>query len=507
MRVRPVGTTAALLELDDAGSVAAWHAAVLALAASGALPPPVDVVPGARTVLVDGVGHEVVARSLAAAPPPGRAAAVAGALVEVPVTYDGEDLPEVARLWGTTEQEVIARHTAAEFRVAFCGFAPGFPYLLGLDREVPRRSSPRTSVPAGSVALAGRYCGIYPTASPGGWQLLGRTGVRLFDADRDPPALLPPGTRVRFVDAPGQAPAADEKRPMQEPSERVLTVLRAGPLSTVQDHGRPGQAHVGVPRSGVLDPPAARLANRLVGNPEDEAVLETTLAGVALRASSATTVAVTGAGGPVAVDGRPAPWGVPVPLGAGAVLDVGAATSGVRAYVAVAGGFRVRPVLGSRSTDTLSGLGPPPLAAGDVLPVGEAGAPPPVLDFSLVRAAAEVVLRVTPGPRADWFGPAGVGALLGGRYTVSPSSNRIGARLAGRPVPREVQGELDSEGVVLGAVQVPPDGQPVVFLADHPTTGGYPVIAVVDPRDLPALAQARPGTPVLFSRTRSHEES
>lgn len=193
---------------------------------------------------------------------------------------------------------------------------------------------------------------------------------------------------------------------------------------------------------------------------------------------------------------------------AGGLLDVGAAHTGVRTYLAVAGGITADPVLGSRSADTLSGLGPAPLRTGDVLPVGDPHAPPAAVDFSVPRiprvprVPGEVVLRLHEGPRADWFGHPGMAALLAATYTLSPASNRVGARLSGPPVPRLPRlrnGELESEGMVLGAVQVPPDGQPVVFLADHPTTGGYPVIAVVDPADLPLLAQARPGAPVRFT--------
>lgn len=282
-------------------------------------------------------------------------------------------------------------------------------------------------------------------------------------------------------------------------TDRALSVVRAGALTTVQDRGRPGYAHLGVPRSGALDAPAAALANRLVGNPVEAAVLETTLDGCALRPRSAVTVAVVGAPCPVSVDGRPAPWGAPVRVPAGALLDVGAARAGVRAYVAVRGGVAVPPVLGSRSTDLLSGLGPLPLTEGAVLPLGLPGDTPARVDAApRPGPPAELVLRVTPGPRDDWFTGAALRTLATAGYRVSSASNRIGLRTEGPSLERAVSGELPSEGLVLGAVQVPPDGRPVVFLADHPTTGGYPVIAVVRSADLPAAAQAVPGTPVRF---------
>lgn len=292
----------------------------------------------------------------------------------------------------------------------------------------------------------------------------------------------------------------------------MIEVLRAGALTTVQDQGRPGWAHLGVPRSGALDPAALRLANRLVGNPEHAAGLEITLTGCELRFIRAVTVALTGAPVDVLVERRPsdAPpverqpverrpgdTGRPLSLPAGATLRIGPARAGVRSWLAVAGGIAVEPVLGSRATDTLSGLGPPPLRDGDRLPVGAPTGPPAPVDLTVAPAVpAGLRLALRPGPRQDWFTPAALDLLLRTAYAVSPASNRVGARLVGAALPRAVAGELPSEGLVLGAVQVPPDGQPLIFLADHPTTGGYPVIGVVD--DVTPLAQARPGTTVTF---------
>ncbi|MET9324567.1 biotin-dependent carboxyltransferase family protein [Streptomyces sp. NPDC003038] len=287
-----------------------------------------------------------------------------------------------------------------------------------------------------------------------------------------------------------------------------LVVVRAGALTTVQDLGRPGYAHLGVPRSGALDTAAYALANRLLGNPPGAAALETTLDGVGLRALAATTVAVTGAPCAVRVSGRPVAWGAPVRLPAGAELEVGRAESGLRGYVAVRGGLSVPPVLGSRSTDLLSGLGPPVLSDGMPLPVGPPGPDPAPgagagADIcALPGAPSELLLPLRLGPRADWFTPASLAGLWRSVFRVSPMSNRIGLRTeAGTPLIRGRAGELPSEGMVLGAVQVPPDGLPVVFLADHPVTGGYPVVGVVPAGPaLDAAAQARPGVPVRFVR-------
>jgi biotin-dependent carboxylase-like uncharacterized protein len=300
----------------------------------------------------------------------------------------------------------------------------------------------------------------------------------------------------------------------------ALLVRRPGPLTTVQDLGRPGWAHLGVPVCGALDQPALRLANRLVGNPDHAAGLEVTLGGCVFEVESPVTVALTGARAPFTVDGSPVAVGVAVQ--ARRTVEVGRATAGLRAYLGVGGGIAVPPVLGSRSTDTLSGLGPAPLRAGDRLPLAapsESAAPSgpaaPSESAAPSRPAAtsgpagpdlpaaappgsEVTLRVRFGPRQDWFTPKAVRAMLRCAYTMSPKSNRVGARLAGTALPRANAAELPSEGLVLGAVQVPADGQPLVFLADHPTTGGYPVIAVVDAADLPALAQCRPGGRITF---------
>ncbi|MFJ5140035.1 biotin-dependent carboxyltransferase family protein [Streptomyces sp. NPDC088707] len=292
-------------------------------------------------------------------------------------------------------------------------------------------------------------------------------------------------------------------------TDRAVVVVRAGALTTVQDLGRAGYAHLGVPRSGALDPAAVRRANRLVGNPETAAVLETTVDGCALRPRCAVTVAVGGAPCPVRVDGRPAAWGTAVRVPAGSVLDIGTATRGLRAYAAISGGIEVEPVLGSRSTDLLSGLGPPPVAEETVLPLGpDTGTATATAVRGSVDAPpwpgppAELVLRVRLGPRDDWFTPAALRTLVTRAYRVSSAGNRIGLRLDGPALERSLHGELASEGMVLGAVQVPPDGRPVVFLADHPTTGGYPVVGVVREADLGAVAQAVPGTPVRFAPVR-----
>jgi biotin-dependent carboxylase-like uncharacterized protein len=278
----------------------------------------------------------------------------------------------------------------------------------------------------------------------------------------------------------------------------TLTVLEAGASVLVQDRGRPGWAHLGVPRSGALDGPAAALAQRLVGNDEDAAGLEVLLGGLVLEADRACWVAVTGAPCEVLVDGRQREFAGPVRLEQGSVLRLGVPAHGLRSYVAVGGGIDVPAVLGSRSTDTLGHLGPAPVSVGDRIGIGRAAGRPAAVDTP--RPPAVGPLRITSGPRADRVQGDAVDRLCRTAYVVSPSSDRIGLRLQGEPLPLRTSAELPSEGMVLGAVQVPPDGMPVVFLADHPTTGGYPVVAVVDERDLWQCAQLRPGEPVRFGR-------
>ncbi len=284
-------------------------------------------------------------------------------------------------------------------------------------------------------------------------------------------------------------------------AETTWQVVDAAGLVTVQDRGRPGLAHLGVPRAGWLDHTAATLANRLVGNAEDEALLEV-LGGLRLRHRGAGRwAAVTGARCRVLVDGVACDHGHPVWVPPGAELLLGPALDGVRSYLAVAGGVDVPAVLGSRSTDTLAWVGPPRVVADSTLPLGSRYGAPAAADVAVPERRGP--LRITPGPRSDWFADSAVEQLCAGEYLVTPDSNRVGLRLDGAALTRVRQDELPSEGIVLGAVQVPPDGMPVVFLADHPSTGGYPVIAVVDLTDLGRCAQLRPGDPVRFAPLRN----
>jgi biotin-dependent carboxylase-like uncharacterized protein len=279
-------------------------------------------------------------------------------------------------------------------------------------------------------------------------------------------------------------------------------VLKPGALTTVQDLGRPGFAHVGIPRSGAADRSSLRLANRLVGNDEGAAALECTLIGPSLRFSKAAVIAVTGAPTAVRVNGEEMAINSAINVPAGATVEIGTAERALRSYLAVAGGVEVAAVMGSRSTDLLSGLGPTPLKAGVVVEVGSpTGAAPPVGAAPVAPPAQEPLLHVTRGPRADWFDDEALGRLTSTHWEVSNDSNRSGVRLIGEQLNRGRHDELLSEGMAHGAIQVPPSGQPIILLADHPTTGGYPVIAVVSSNDLDAAGQLRPGQRLRFARS------
>ena len=527
LRFLPVTHNALLVELADLDQT-------LALLASLQRHPPhgvEELVPAARTILVEyrasatraeTLVQDIAARSLT------QGAERSDTLIEIPVHYNGEDLAEVAQILGITADEVVQRHTGSEYTVAFTGFAPGFAYLSGghPSLNVPRRSTPRTRLPAGSVGLAGTFSGVYPQASPGGWQIIGTTPVAMWDITRAQPALLQPGYRVRFVDIATKNIAASaysesaggQKDP--KPSGRTqhhlaaghtaLQVRATGLLTVFQDLGRHGQARQGVSASGAMDQAALKAANRLVGNASNAAALETVGGGLQLRSVGDNVVAVTGADAVLTLttaDGQR--WSVPryepVALADGDMLAVGQPTAGARCYVAVRGGFAEAPVMGSCATDTLAHVGPAPVAVGDWLAVQPAPATsvvaaPELPPADLPTLEQEVVLDVVMGPRTDWFTPEAIARFAAQRWQVTPQSNRVGLRLAGEvPLDRAITGELPSEGAALGALQVPPSGQPVLFLADHPLTGGYPVIGCVAPYHLDRAGQIPVGAWLRFN--------
>lgn len=475
----------------------------LAAAVSGApgWPGVEDVVVGYRSVVVvvdPSVADLGAMEEELAQVPPARPGPASARLVKIPVRFDGADLEEVADLASTTPAGVIDQVVGSVLTVAFVGFLPGFAYLEGLPdalAAVPRRSSPRSAVAAGSVALGGGFAGIYPRASPGGWHLVGQTGFELFDPDTPPFSTLRPGDTVRLAAVPDAgAPASAARRSLWSSATRAVEIEAPGLLSMVQDLGRRGVARLGVPRAGAADLWALRAANRLVGNPESAAALEVTALGPRLAFRSAAHVAVVG-GAEVRVDGRPVPADTVVPVAAGQELSVAKTLDDLRCYIAVGGGLDIPPVLGSRSSDVLTGLGPGALRAGDVLGLGPPTRPRGRLERDPATPGPRLV-RVVPGP--DELGTDAVARLAAGVWEVGPDSDRMGVRLVGEEPLATTTPGIASRGTVTGAVQVPPDGAPVALLCDHATVGGYPVVATVIGADLGVLGQLAPGDGLGF---------
>lgn len=537
-----------LVECEDLTATMALHRSLEA----AALPGVAELVPAARTVLISfdprRTGAEALEEAIRGLERTDSSTGEARE-VTIDVRYDGEDLAEVAELLSVSPAEVIARHQAATWQVAFAGFAPGFGYLAGDDElfDVPRRTSPRTRVPVGAVALAGEFTGVYPRSSPGGWQLIGRTEARLWDLDRQPPALFVPGTIVRFVEAEresvdlGAGAGADDASASASSaavearsSEAVETdssteteyaenapgnatsaaghaveVVRPGLQLLIEDLGRPGFNSMGVSGAGAADRTALRRGNRLVGNAESAAGLESFGGGAVLRVIGDGVAAVTGAAGSITVTGadgtihRPR-LGEAFAIADGDELELGGTDQGARRYLALRGGIDVDTALGSASTDTLAGLGPAALDRGSRLSLHDPRTAPHLVDphprseCALPRPGQTVTMTVTLGPREDWFTSAGIETLLSQEWTVTHESDRVGLRLSGQvALERARTGELPSEGAVTGALQVPPNGQPVLFGPDHPLTGGYPIIASVD--DVDFAAQLPPGVKLRFT--------
>lgn len=457
-------------------------------------------------------------------------------VIEIPVRYGGDegpDLEEVCAACGIDRSTFVRLHTGAEYRVAAMGFVPGFGYLSGLPRPlaVPRRATPRPRVEAGSVGIGGAQTGVYPLATPGGWQIVGRTDAVLFDPRRRPAATLHIGDRVRFVESLGDrdraAAAAKAARnpPPTQPAAEIegvheeaagwITILSPGLHSTIQDLGRPGLRGDGMPLGGAVDPLSLRLANLSVGNSENAAAIECTLLGPTIRFESAATVAILGAAFPGLPEGRP------FRMAAGEVLTLGHAERGCRGVLAIAGGIGVEPVLGSRATDVQAGLGGlhgRPLAAGDRLPLL-----PPARAVGIGRwridprlcplPGSDTTLRLVPAAGGRWPEAWQTG------WRVSARSDRMGLRLEGPPLGSAAAGQgagVDGAGesvcdavgedplavsvaVLPGTVQVPPDGKPILLLADAQTIGGYPILGQVIAADLPLAARLRPGEAVRLA--------
>ncbi len=475
------------------------HALARALLES---PPPgvTDVIPGYATLYLEfdprRTNRRAILRGLArlsdAEPPEGRE-------VRIPVRYDGPDLDEVARWAGLTNDEVIRAHAGRSYRVFAIGFTPGFPFMAEVDARIakPRRAAPRSRVPAHAVGIAGRQTGVYPLESPGGWNLIGRTLVRIYDPNRDAPFLLAPGDRVRFVPEVGEAPAPPEALALlpETPRRPVLEVLSPGLLDLVLDQGRFMAGRFGLARSGPADAPSAAVANRLVGNPPGAPLLEMSLRGPEMLVLAPAVLAFAGYGLRPLRNGEPVPPWTSFAVFPGDRLSFVPDAGGVRGYLAVAGGFEVGRFWGSASVD-LKGMIGAPLVEGVRLGLAREAPVRPGRSFVPYTRGADQNrrIRILPGPQAT---PEALEALTAATFVVR-QADRMGVRLEGPEVPG---GEVTSEAVPIGAIQVPPGGEPIVLLVDRGTLGGYAKPALVHPADLPRMAQLRAGDEVRFALT------
>ncbi|CAG9296671.1 5-oxoprolinase subunit B/C family protein [Celerinatantimonas diazotrophica] len=517
MRFLPVNLTALLVELTTLEQAIALHRNLINEPIEGIM----QMLPAARTVLIEydplylskqQLAQQISQRSFE------QSSLSLGKLVKIDVEYNGCDLGEVAEYLNLSVNALIDWHTEAPFQVAFTGFAPGFAYLkaLGTSLVVPRRNSPRAKIPAGSVALAGEFSGIYPKDSPGGWQLIGQTSQAMWDLKRERPALLEPGDRVQFVNAQKIAitvPKIIERSSPPSsvaPSTNGLIVNSSGLFTTFQDLGRVNKASQGVSPSGAMDQYAYRVANRLVGNCLDEAVIELTHGHFSACVAGELVVALTGAPCQLSVkdqEGRAVEcqFNQPFALCEGDTLSIGASNAGVRSYLAVRGGWLCDKVLESASFDSLAKLGPLPLRVGDrilartssLLSAVQTNYCEPTERYPTTRDV--VKLDIVLGPHCDWFSEHALDVLSSARWVVAKQSDRIGIRLEStETLERKVAYELPSEGVVAGSIQVPANGQPLIFMRDHPLTGGYPVIACITDYHLDLVAQLPVGASVQF---------
>ncbi|MFZ0966499.1 MAG: 5-oxoprolinase subunit PxpB [Candidatus Bathyarchaeia archaeon] len=443
-----------------------------------------------------------------------------GRKIIIPVVYGGEygpDLTDVARFHGLTEEQVVKIHSSREYRVYMVGFVAGFPYLGEVADEIatPRLETPRLKVPAGSVGIAEKQTGIYPCEAPGGWRIIGRTPLRLFNPLRQPPALLQLGDIVKFKPISEKEFRITEKTSQKQPADRfpknkkgikVFQVLKAGFFTTVQDLGRYGYLRYGVPISGAMDTFSLVAANLLVANNPDAACLEITLIGPELQALTKTQIAITGGAASPKINGQHVPMWQTLEVQEGAVVSFGKVESGCRAYLSIRGGVDTPPVLGSRSTYMRGGFGGingRQLKTGDIiggfdvslLKVGYSMPEELVPQFT-----GQFKARVILGPQADMFTERGITTFLSSQYKVTLEADRMGYRLEGPIIEHKAKADIISDALLPGAVQIPKNGKPIMIMRDAQTAGGYPKIAVIITPDVSTLGQAKTNDIIEFSK-------
>ncbi|MBO6101233.1 MAG: 5-oxoprolinase subunit PxpB [Spirochaetaceae bacterium] len=460
-------------------------------------------------------------------------------IVTIPVCYEDEefapDLEKVALHAKLTKEEVIKKHSSSDYLIYMMGFLPGFPYLGGMDERLatPRLETPRTKIPAGSLAIGGVQTGLYPVESPGGWNIIGRTPVKLFDLKRKPFFLYETGNRIRFEPITREEfEAFDESQWLAQLAEEAdgvvrvgeatsdtaaskevyecgggLEILESGLLTTVQDLGISGFQKYGIGQSGAMDQISFALANEICGNEKNAACLETTLAGPSIRFVTACDFAITGAVFENAtLDGVGIQMNKKISAKAGSVLNCGFATKGLRSYIAFTGGLLVPKVFGSSSTNLKSKIGGymgRKLLADDQLAIGfnkknlkslgkEVGAK------GFIKNKDVLVLDCIKSSQFESFQKRIVKRFTDSIYTVSAESDRMGIRFTGQSLECG-KTDIISDAIPFGAVQITSAGLPVVMAADRQTTGGYAKIACVTKASMCKLAQATPGTKVRFN--------
>ena len=454
-------------------------------------------------------------------------------IITIPVCYETEefapDLRKVAAHAKLTAEEVIKIHSSTDYLIYMMGFLPGFPYLGGMDPrlETPRLETPRTKIPAGSVAIGGAQTGLYPVESPGGWNIIGCTPLKLFDMKRKPFFLYEAGDKIRFEPitreefdnfdeskwlaqmAEGDDGTSGDSAASKEVYEcgGGLKILDPGLLTTVQDLGISGFKKYGIGQSGAMDQMSFALANEICGNEKNAACLETTLAGPSIRFVTACDFAITGAIFENAtLDGVGIQMNKKISAKAGSVLNCGFATKGLRSYIAFTGGLLVPKVFGSSSTNLKSKIGGymgRKLLADDQLAIGFnkrnlKSLGKEVVAKGFIKNKDVLVLDCIKSSQFESFQKRIVKRFTDSIYTVSAESDRMGIRFTGQSLECG-NTDIISDAIPFGAVQITSAGLPVVMAADRQTTGGYAKIACVTKASMCRLAQALPGTKVRFN--------
>lgn len=452
----------------------------------------------------------------------------------VPVYYGGEtgpDLEYCAELEGISPDELIRKHSEHEYYVYQLGFSPGHPYMARAEEpfSFKRRETPRVDIPAHSVVVQTNLTNITPFHQPSGWNIIGSTPLNITDFHRDKPFFFEAGDRVKIkpvskaeydgILSEEERISLDNKEKFKAEEKRVTLDLdnieklkpgngtigfrieRPGALTTIQDEGRFYYQAGGVSPAGPMDMRAFYLANILVGNHKGEAALEITMIGPEIHFTKDTFIAITGADLSPELNGTKLNMYQTIPVRCGDVLSFGRRISGCRAYIAFAGGIKENKVLGSCATDIKNSLGGHDgraLKAGDEIILGDGqntklkSLPAETYD------SKEIVLRVVLGPQEDRFTSRGIRSFLNYASVVTDKSDRQGIRLDHEPLEFVTDGNIISDGIPMGAVQVANDGKPMILLADRQSVGGYAKIATVIHADLPKLAQVTAGCRIRF---------